>query len=159
MGRESVRIIVVRKRVTILLLLLLTLGMVLVTLWLSGKAYAKVDPVPFRDFRLLFRRMQHGPMPLSTVVALITPTLLNMLLFMPWGFLMFISLDSLERPTNQSYLLTFLLGIAFSGAVEAWQYFLPTRVTDVNDIIANGLGALVGAVLGHLRKRVRVSFE
>jgi glycopeptide antibiotics resistance protein len=159
MGRAGVREVVVKKGWTVFLLLVVTVAIVLLTLWVSGKAYTKVDPVPFRDLRLLARKVHHGPLPVSTAIALLAPTLFNILLFMPWGFLMFIALDRTERPTNQSYLVTVLLGIAFSASVEAWQYFLPTRVTDVNDVMANGMGALVGAVLGHLRKRVRVSFE
>ncbi len=153
------RLIVVGKRTTVLLLLLVSMAIVGVTVWLSGKAYSKVDPVPFRDIRVLQRRLAEGPIPVSTFTALISPIILNMLLFVPWGFLMFIVLDSPKRPTFQSYLLTFLIAVSFSASVEAWQYFLPTRVTDINDVIWNGSGAVVGAILGHLRKRVRVSFE
>ena len=159
MARRSERLIVVRKRTTFLLLFLVTAGIVGITLWISGKAYEKVDPVPFREIRVLTSRLAEGPMPMPTVVALIMPLVLNVLLFMPWGFLVFILLDSPSRPAGQSYLLTFLIAITFSLGVEAWQYFLPTRVTDINDVIWNGVGALVGAILGHLRKRVRVSFE
>ncbi|MEO8217642.1 MAG: VanZ family protein [Acidobacteriota bacterium] len=153
------RLIVVGKRTTVLLLLLVSMAIVGVTVWLSGKAYSKVDPVPFRDIRVLQRRLAEGPIPVSTFTALISPIILNMLLFVPWGFLMFIVLDNPKRPTFQSYLLTFLIAVSFSASVEAWQYFLPTRVTDINDVIWNGSGAVVGAILGHLRKRVRVSFE
>ena len=49
------------------------------------------------------------------------------------------------------------MGLSF--AVEATQYFLPNRVTDINDVIWNSTGALVGAFFGHLRKRVRIAFE
>jgi glycopeptide antibiotics resistance protein len=143
-----------------MLLVLTTVIIASITLSLSGKAYTKVDPEPFRELKTLSRRLQAAePMPTSVIVALTMPIILNILLFLPWGFLMFIVLDKPERPTNQSYLLTVLLAMAFSCLVEAWQYFLPTRVTDINDVIWNGSGALFGAVLGHLRKRVRVAFE
>jgi glycopeptide antibiotics resistance protein len=159
MGKATVRTIVVSRKVTIFLLLLTTIGIILLTLYASGKAYTKVDPVPFRDVRILAERLAEGPVPMRTVVALTMPTILNMLIFMPWGFFMFLALDNVNRPTSQSYLLTFLFAIGFSAAIEAWQYFLPTRVTDINDIISNGVGSVVGAFLGHLRKRVRVTFE
>ena len=159
MARRNERLVVVGKKTTVLLLLLVTLAMLGVTLWVSGKAYAKVDAVPFRDLRLLNDRMAEGPVPMPTLVALLTPLIFNMLLFVPWGFLMFVLLESPSRPTSQAYLLTFLFAIAFSAGVEAWQYFLPTRVTDINDVIGNVSGAIVGAILGHLRKRVRISFE
>jgi glycopeptide antibiotics resistance protein len=51
-----------------------------------------------------------------------------------------------------------LLGLSFTCAIEGWQYFLPSRVADVNDIIWNTLGTLGGAILGHLRERVRFEF-
>lgn len=159
MARRTERLVVVGKKTTATLLLAVTLAIVGVTLWVSGKAYAKVDAVPFRDFRVLTSRMSEGPVPMPTVIALITPLIFNMLLFLPWGFLMFVLIESPRRPTSQAYLLTFLFAMAFSFGVEAWQYFLPTRVTDVNDVIGNVSGALVGAILGHLRKRVRISFE
>jgi glycopeptide antibiotics resistance protein len=159
MAQRPERLVVVKKRTTFLLLLLVTIAIVGVTLWISGKAYSKVDPVPFREIRLIQEKMAEGPMPMPTLIALVMPLILNALIFMPWGFLLFILFDNGKRPASQSYLLTFLIAIAFSFAVEAWQYFLPTRVTDVNDVIWNGVGAVLGAILGHLRKRVRVSFE
>ncbi|MGA7615117.1 MAG: VanZ family protein, partial [Thermoanaerobaculia bacterium] len=151
--------VVIPKKITFLLLVLMTIAIAAITLSLSGKAYAKVDPIPFREIRLLITKLGEHPLPVSVIVALLMPAVANMLLFLPWGFLMFILLDDVERPTNQAYLLTLLLAIAFSAIVEASQYFLPTRVTDVNDVIWNGVGALVGAFLGHLRKRIRVSFQ
>jgi glycopeptide antibiotics resistance protein len=159
MAPPKVRTIVVRKWITILLLLLVTAGIAGITLSLTGKAYSQVDPEPFRDVKLLYQRLSAGPTPMSVVVAITAPIFMNVILFIPWGFLMFIALDTPGRPAYQSYLLTFLLGLGLSLCVEAFQYFLPTRVTDINDVIWNGTGAIVGAILGHLRKRVRVAFE
>jgi glycopeptide antibiotics resistance protein len=82
----------------------------------------------------------------------------NILLFVPWGFLLFLALYTIERPTMQTYVLTVLLGLTFTCAIEAWQYFLPSRVADVNDVIWNTLGTFAGAILGHLRARVRFEF-
>ncbi len=56
------------------------------------------------------------------------------------------------------YVLTILSGLTFTCAIEAWQYFLPSRVADVNDVIWNTVGASAGAILGHLRARVRFEF-
>jgi len=159
MPKGSVRVVSVKRRTTVLLLILTTILIATITLSLSGKAYAKVDPVPFREIRLLLARIGDGPTPMPLIVALTMPMILNLLLFLPWGFLMFLALDTSERPTLQSYLLTYLVAMGFSFAVEASQYFLPTRVTDINDVIWNGFGALIGAFFGHLRKRIRVSFE
>ena len=159
MPQSIPREIRVRRHVTVLLLLITTAAIVGLTLYASGKAYTKVDPEPFREIRVLTEKLAEGPVRTETVVALTMPIVLNLLMFLPWGFLMFIALDRPERATIQSYLWTVLVAMAFSSLVEAWQYFLPTRVTDVNDIIWNGAGALVGAMFGHIRKRVRFAFE
>lgn len=159
MRKSSIRTIVVRRRTTVLLLILATILIAMLTLWISGKSYEKVDPVPFREIRVIAERLQEGPVPMNVFVALVMPAVLNALLFVPWGFLMFLVLDGVDRPTHQSYLLALVFGLAFSFSVEAAQYFLPTRVTDINDVIWNGAGVMVGAILGHLRKRVRVVFE
>lgn len=160
MPSQKIRTYTIRKWVTFVLLLVVT-GVILgVTVSLSGKVYSKVDPEPFRDVKVLVDRLQDDrPVPTPVVVTLLMPILLNMLIFVPWGFLMFVLLDNPERSVVTSYLLTFFLALALSLGIEAWQYFLPTRVTDVNDVIWNGSGAVVGAILGHLRKRVRIAFE
>ncbi|HUP65139.1 MAG TPA: VanZ family protein [Thermoanaerobaculia bacterium] len=147
------------RKVTVFLLLLTTAGIAGLTLWASGKAYTKVDSEPFREIRVLKDKLSQGPLRTETIVALTMPIVLNVLLFIPWGFFAFVALDVPDRPAFLSYLWTILGAVAFSSLIEAWQYFLPTRVTDVNDIIWNAAGATVGASYGHIRKRVRVAFE
>jgi glycopeptide antibiotics resistance protein len=156
---RPVRTITIGRPTTIVLLLLMTVVIALVTLWASGKAYAKVDPVPFHELKVLQEKLSEGPVPFPIFVALISPLILNVLLFLPWGFLAFVVFDTPARPASQSYLLTVLLAMGLSLVVEGTQYFLPNRVTDINDVIWNSAGALVGAFFGHLRKRVRVAFE
>lgn len=150
---------VVGKFATTLLLVAMTAAIALSTLWFSGKAYTKVDPVPFHALRVLKARLAEGPVPFPTFVAITSPMIFNILLFLPWGFLVFVLLDRPERPVPQSYLLALLLSLGFSLGVEATQYFLPTRVTDINDVIWNVCGGMLGAVLGHVHRRVRISFE
>ncbi len=43
--------------------------------------------------------------------------------------------------------LAIALGVGLSALIETAQAFLPTRVSDVRDIVHNGLGALVGVVV------------
>ena len=154
------RTITIRRHVTIFLLLIVTLGIVLTTLWTAGKSYSKVDPRPFEDLRHLAKLLgsQRRQVSTHTVAVIVVPIVANVLLFVPWGFLLFIALYTIERPTMQTYVLTVLLGLTFTCAIEGWQYFLPSRVADVNDIIWNTLGTFGGAVLGHLRARVRFEF-
>lgn len=151
--------VVVKRPVTVLLLILATVGIVLITLWVTGAAYAKVDPIPFEDLRHLAHRIAHRPVSTGVLALIIVPIIANILLFVPWGFLMFIALHTIERPTLQVYVLTVLLGLSFSAGIEAWQYFLPSRVADINDIIWNTTGTFAGAVLAHLRVRVRFEFD
>jgi glycopeptide antibiotics resistance protein len=151
--------IVIRRPFTILLLLIATIAIAATTLWMSGKSYSKIDPIPFEDLRHLANRVAHRPVPTRVVALIVVPIIANVLLFMPWGFLMFIALYTVERPTVQTYVLTVLLGLTFACAIEAWQYFLPSRVADINDIIWNTVGTLFGAILAHLRLRLRFEFE
>ena len=152
-------LITVRRPVTVLLLLVVTACIALVTVYTSGKSYSKIDPIPFEDLRHLSHRLEHRPVTTQLMAVIVMPIIANVLLFVPWGFLTFISLYTLERPTMQTYVLTILGGLSFSLAIEAWQYFLPTRVADVNDVIWNTSGTILGALLGHARLRVRFEFE
>ena len=151
-------LITIRKPITILLLIAVTACIGVVTLEISGKSYSKVDPIPFEDLRHLWHRIAHRPVSTRILALVLVPIVANVLLFVPWGFLMFLALYSVERPTVQTYVLTILLGFTFSCAIEAWQYFLPTRVADINDVIWNTVGTFLGAVAGHLRRRVRFEF-
>src|SRR5437773_10826810 len=155
----SQTLITIRKPITILLLIAVTACIGAVTLEIAGKSYAKVDPIPFEGVRHLWHRIAHRPVSTHILAFILVPIVANVLLFVPWGFLMFLALYSVERPTVQTYVLTILLGFTFSCAIEAWQYFLPSRVADVNDIIWNSAGTVVGAVLAHLRLRMRFEFE
>lgn len=49
---------------------------------------------------------------------------------------------------RRSPLLVLCACVAFSGAVEAFQYLVPTgRVANMADLLANGLGALIGIAI------------
>ena len=151
--------IVIRRPITVLLLLCVTAAIVAVTLGMSGRTYSGLDPIPFEDVRHLAQRIEHHPVSTRIISLIIVPIIMNILLFVPFGFLLFIALYTIERPTVQTYVLTVFLGVTFSCAIEAWQYFLPDRVADINDIIWNSLGALLGAILAHMRMRLRFEFD
>lgn len=153
------RDIIVPKYVAILLLVVTTLAIVSITVWMAGKSYQSFDPIPFDDLRNLAKRVEHRPISTHILAVIVVPMIANVLLFVPWGFLMFITLYNTERPTLQTYVLTILLGFSFTLGIEAWQYFLPSRVADVNDVIWNTSGTILGALAGHARLRVRFEFE
>jgi glycopeptide antibiotics resistance protein len=153
------REISVPRWVTVLFFLLVTGAVLTTTIYVSGASYSKVDPVPFEDVRHLAERLEHRATSTQVLAILVMPIVANVLLFVPWAFLLFIVLYNPERPTVQTYVLTILLGLSFTLAIEAWQYFLPSRVADINDIIWNTAGTILGAILGHLRMRVRFEFD
>jgi glycopeptide antibiotics resistance protein len=151
--------ITIHRGITVVMLMVVTIAIVILTLWMSGKSYSKIDPVPFEDIRHLAQRLEHRQIPTQILAVIIVPIVANILLFVPWGFLLFLALHTEERPTVQIYVLTVLLGLTFTLGIEAYQYFLPSRVADINDVIYNTSGTLLGAMFGHLRERVRFEFD
>jgi VanZ family protein len=157
MGKKQVRVIVIRKWMTIALLALTTAAMMALIYYLSGRAYAP-ETHTFRDMLMgLFRGTRRPPR--DAILAGLMPVIANTLLFVPWGFLLFLSLDSATRPRRATYLITILAGLLFAAAINVWQQFLPTRVTSYADVAANAAGAFLGAIAGHLRKTVHVQFD
>jgi VanZ family protein len=158
MGRRHVHVIAVRKPVTFALLALTTALMMTLLYLLSGRAYA-ADRNPL--WELAARMLGSGQVQVSrdALLAFLMPVIANVLLFVPWGFLAFVGLDSPGRPRRMTYLLTVAGALVVAGCMYAWQEFLPTRVTAPADAIANGAGALAGAALGHARKGMRIRFD
>ncbi|WP_273852889.1 VanZ family protein [Guptibacillus spartinae] len=76
----------------------------------------------------------------------------NILLFMPLGFLM----PCVSKKAG-SVLIVGLIGFSTSTVIELLQYFVAHRIFDIDDILLNALGAMVGygafrIVLGTYRK-------
>jgi glycopeptide antibiotics resistance protein len=153
------RDVTVPRSVTLIALALVTLAIIAITVWMAGRSYENFDPIPFSDLKHLVRRLAARPISTQLLAVIVMPVIANVLLFVPWGMLTFISLYNTERPTMQTYVLTILLGFSFSLGIEGWQYFLPSRVADINDVIWNTAGTVVGAFLGHARLRVRFEFD
>jgi VanZ family protein len=156
MGKAHVHVVRVPKPVTFLLLALTTAAMLALLFLLSGKAYA-ADSHPFRE--MLARLLRRGPVSRGALFAFLMPVAANVLLFVPWGFFVFVAADGPSRPRRRTYLLAVIGGALFATAIVLWQSFLPTRVTSMPDAIANTLGALAGAALGQARKDVRIRFQ
>ena len=152
------RDVVIRKPLTLVMLLVATAAIITITVWMAGRSYGNLNPTPFDDVLFLAKRMSERPISTYILAVLVVPMIANVLMFLPWGFFTFISLYSIDRPTLQTYVLTILLGFSFSLGIEAWQYFLPSRVADINDVIWNTFGTVLGALLGHARLRVRFEF-
>lgn len=137
MGKREVRVVVVRKPVTIALLVVVSIAMVALVYALSGHAFVR---------------------PERSVIDIIALVAANMILFIPWGFLAFIALSP-KKPRAATYALTIAFGALFSLGVAAWQATQPAPVTIYRDTIWNVVGTLLGAIAAHLRKSVRVRFQ
>src|SRR5215212_777769 len=101
MGKRQVRVIAVRKSVTVALLALTSAAMATLVYVLSGRAYAG-NAHPFAE---LTARLLNSEPPLSrdAVLATLMPVLANVFLFVPWGFFAFIAFDTASRPRSRSY--------------------------------------------------------
>lgn len=66
---------------------------------------------------------------------------LNILLFVPFGFLLPIVSERLRNP-----ILTVFAGFLFSSGIEAMQYITGRGLTEVDDVINNTAGAMFGYI-------------
>lgn len=158
MGKRHTHVVPVPKAATVGLLLLTSILMAALVYLLSGRAYA-ADVHPVRELAARALGAERGSLTSGTVLSFLMPVLGNVLLFVPWGFLLFIALDAPHRPRRFSYLMTVVGAFVFAAAMHYWQEFLPTRVTALSDTIANAAGAFIGAAMGHARRSVRVVFD
>jgi VanZ family protein len=159
MGKREVRIIAVPKGVTITLLIFTTLAMVALFYGLSRHAYSRPTGSTAELIDRVWVSERSGTLSATGFFAALWPVAANVLLFVPWGFLAFVSLDSPQRPRSVTYAMAAVAGIAFAVSLHLWQSFLPMRVTTASDAIANAVGAFCGSIAGHVRKQVRVRFE
>ena len=158
MGRRQVHVIRVRAPVTFALLVLTTAAMVALIYFLSGKAYA-AETHPIREILARLLGSGRGPVSRDALLAFLMPVIGNVMLFVPWGVLAFLALDGRLHSRRAVYFATVVGAVVFSAAIVLWQQTLPTQVTSLPDTLANGVGALAGAALGHARKGVHVRFE
>jgi VanZ family protein len=77
----------------------------------------------------------------------------NVLLFLPWGFLVAVWQAERNASLLASLLVPVLSGAALSASVESVQLFAPGRITSLLDLITNSLGSALGGVAGWLFAR------
>ena len=63
----------------------------------------------------------------------------NLLLLLPVGLL-----GPIALPAMDGWLRVLLVGLGLSLAIEAAQLFVPNRMADVDDVLMNVIGALIG---------------
>ena len=148
----------VPRWVTIVLLVLLSVGMAALIVALSGRAYLGAR-LTVAEVVALIHRYDRGAVSSDALLATAAPGIADILFFLPWGTMAFLAFDGGEQHRLRTYLLTLAVGVTFALGLVQWQSTLPTRVTGWDDAGWNAVGCLGGAVAGHLRKRLRVRFE
>jgi VanZ like family len=157
-AKGTLRVVTVPRSVTMILLLVVSVAMVALIAWLSGRAYLRARlTVP--EVVSLIHRYDEGVVSNDALLATAAPGIVDILFFMPWGALAFLAFDGGEQHRLRTYLLTLAVGVTFALGLVAWQSALPTRVTGWDDAGWNTLGCFAGGVAGHLRKRVRIRFD
>jgi len=71
---------------------------------------------------------------------------LNIMLFIPFGFLSFLLLGNSSLGDYKKVFLCVILGAFFSFAIESYQLFLP-RDSELSDVFMNAGGSFLGAIL------------
>jgi len=72
---------------------------------------------------------------------------LNILAFVPYGYVLAIALRSLLRGPALPLVTAALLVIVLSLSIETLQHFLPTRNSSLMDVISNSVGGVLGILL------------
>jgi hypothetical protein len=146
-GKSEIVVVRVPRGVTVALWIAVSAAMVALIYGLSGRAYVQD--------RAVIPEMGEP----VAVLATSAPIVADILFFLPWGALAYLSLDRENSSRLRTYAATMLVGAAFALALTAWQRSLPTRVTGWIDAMWYAVGCLSGAAAGHARKRVRIRFE
>lgn len=110
----------------------------------SGYLFAVFNLTGFPYLGTLSPEANVNLVPFSTISEFSIHTILNVLLFVPFGFLLPILWNSFSKGIR-----TTLLGFAFSLLIELSQ-LLTFRVTDIDDLITNTLGTLIGNLIALL---------
>ncbi len=93
----------------------------------------RVDWIPYQGL--------HSRISLTDVVG-------NLLLFMPFGFFLYLTLNEAGFP--HPITLTVIAAFLFSATIEAIQLFIPERNTATHDLLNNTIGGLTGALMAYV---------
>jgi VanZ family protein len=102
-------------------------------------------------FRILHKKFLMSPSEESQDKLELRDILINIVGFIPFGFLLFAYL-SWHTWWNRAAFLTILTGAAMSLTIEVLQVFIPARSSGITDIITNTLGTFLGVLLFRWRR-------
>ncbi len=75
---------------------------------------------------------------------------INILGFIPFGYLLMSRSRPQETASFGRYMAVALYGLLLSLLIEVVQYYIPGRTSAINDIVANGLGGIVGVLVFYI---------
>src|SRR4051812_38537491 len=101
MGKKEIRVVRVPRWVTVVLWVGVSLAMTVAIYFLSGHAYRR--EASFTDITAMLRRYDQAPPTSSAILAIIAPAIGDILFFLPWGALAFLSLDGPNRSRKSIY--------------------------------------------------------
>ena len=81
------------------------------------------------------------------VVSVRLDYLIHFAIFIPWVFLAQMANSLSFRKVPLKALSWIVVGLFFATATEGIQYFVPYRSYNVNDLVSNFIGVMLGAVL------------
>ena len=75
----------------------------------------------------------------------------HVLVFIPWSFF--------QQALRHKTVIWLIWGLIFASATEGLQYLLPYRAWNINDLLANILGVLLGFVLYKLFRIIMLQIQ
>lgn len=126
--------------------------------WRSSASEAGFNLRPFGNLRFIVSQARGGKLFTPKVAYEVLSILGNIGLFWCWAFLALHAFSRAGKRSIETVVWVILLGVAFSAGIESLQVFLPERAADVDDVLANGTGAILGAVHGWLRRGVSIDW-
>ncbi|MBF0754286.1 VanZ family protein [Jeotgalicoccus nanhaiensis] len=121
------------KYLSVIGLTMSLVGIFLVTMMPTSNDSDIVELTPFASIEEMWY--------FATTEALINSVLMNIVLFIPAAFFLYIII--------RKELLTTILCTLLSVFIETMQYLLPIgRITSIDDVILNTLGGITGVILG-----------
>lgn len=102
-------------------------------------AGARIEATPFWDYIAIVNKIPG---------VSIWDIILNIVLFLPFGFLL-----SAIKPTLRLWVIV-LLGLFFSFCIESMQYIFSKGIAQMDDLMHNSLGALLGVLMFKFKNKI-----
>ncbi len=140
-----------RQRTSVLMLLVVLMGIAMITLGRPSFQEKRAIWEPFRvlhdafDFQNGFTWKQrdawHG-------------MILNILLFCPWGISISLHCQAFSASRKQRF-VSYFSGVVLSLIIELIQYFAKVGTLEVDDLLCNSLGGMIGNMLFSMSTRIK----